>query len=152
MINYGADAGKLAVIVDIIDHNRFIDIAHLAINHRLCGIYSAKKKKQAGWERSEALALIEGPTTGVARTQYAFRRLTLTPLVVKVPRAAGQAVLKAAIEKQGLAASWAKTSWAKKIDARAKRAGASDFDRFKLMKYKKLRREIVNKSVKTIKA
>ncbi|KAG0309567.1 hypothetical protein BGZ97_013030 [Linnemannia gamsii] len=58
MVNYGPDAGKLAVIVDIIDHNR---------------------------------ALVEGPTTGIARGAYAFRRLTLTPLVVKVPRNAGQA-------------------------------------------------------------
>ncbi|KAF9997854.1 hypothetical protein BGZ79_008456 [Entomortierella chlamydospora] len=119
MINYGPDAGKLAVIVDIIDHNR---------------------------------ALIEGPTTGIARTSYAFRRLTLTPLVIKVPRNAGQAVLKAAIEKQDLAGSWAKTSWAKKIASRAQRAANTDFDRFKLQKYKKLRREIVNKAVKTTKA
>ncbi|KAF9361434.1 hypothetical protein BGX26_003178 [Mortierella sp. AD094] len=119
MVNYGPDAGKLAVIVDIIDHNR---------------------------------ALIEGPTTGIARTAYAFRRLTLTPLIVKVPRNAGQTVLKAAIEKQDLAGSWAKTSWAKKISSRAQRAANTDFDRFKLQKYKKLRREIVNKAVKTTKA
>ncbi|ORZ12443.1 60S ribosomal protein L14 [Lobosporangium transversale] len=119
MINYGPDAGKLAVIVDIIDHNR---------------------------------ALIEGPTTGIPRSAHAFRRLTLTPLVIKVPRNAGQAVLKAAIQKQDLAGNWAKTSWAKKIASRAKRASNSDFDRFKLQKYKKLRREIVNKAVKTTKA
>ncbi|KAF9436632.1 hypothetical protein BGZ76_003429 [Entomortierella beljakovae] len=115
LINYGPDAGKLAVIVDIIDHNR---------------------------------ALIEGPTTGISRTAYAFRRLTLTPLVIKVPRNAGQAVLKAAIEKQDLAGSWVKTSWAKKIASRAQRASNSDFDRFKIQKYKKLRREIVNKATK----
>ncbi|KAF9936510.1 hypothetical protein BGZ67_002279 [Mortierella alpina] len=119
MVNYGPDAGKLAVIVDIIDHNR---------------------------------ALVEGPTTGIARGAYAFRRLTLTPLVVKIPRNAGQTVLKAAIEKQDLAASWAKTSWAKKIASRAQRAANTDFDRFKLQKYKKLRREIVNKAVKATKA
>ncbi|KAF9926650.1 hypothetical protein FBU30_003794 [Linnemannia zychae] len=119
MVNYGPDAGKLAVIVDIIDHNR---------------------------------ALIEGPTTGIARGAYAFRRLTLTPLVIKVPRNAGQVVLKAAIEKQDLAGSWAKTSWAKKIASRAQRAANTDFDRFKLQKYKKLRREIVNKAVKATKA
>ncbi|KAF9930279.1 hypothetical protein FBU30_000699 [Linnemannia zychae] len=119
MINYGPDAGKLAVIVDIIDHNR---------------------------------ALVEGPTTGIARTAYAFRRLTLTPLVVKIPRGVGHAALKAAIEKQDLAASWAKTSWAKKIASRAQRSANTDFDRFKLQKYKKLRREIVNKAVKATKA
>ncbi|KAF9309554.1 hypothetical protein BG003_009620 [Podila horticola] len=119
MVNFGPDAGKLAVIVDIIDHNR---------------------------------ALVEGPTTGIARGAYAFRRLTLTPLVVKVPRNAGQAVLKAAIEKQDLAGSWAKTSWAKKIASRAQRAANTDFDRFKLQKYKKQRRAIVDVAVKAIKA
>ena len=64
--------------------------------------------------------------------------MTLTPLVVKVPRNAGQTVLKAAIEKQDLAGNWAKTSWAKKIQSRVTRAANTDFDRFKLMKYKKL--------------
>ncbi|KAI8363524.1 60S ribosomal protein L14 [Mortierella sp. GBAus27b] len=119
LINYGPDAGKLAVIVDIIDHNR---------------------------------ALIEGPTTGIPRVVFAFRRLTLTPLTIKVPRGAGQKVLKAAIEKQDLAGNWAKTSWAKKIASRGKRAANSDFDRFKLQKYKKIRREIVNKAAKAKKA
>ncbi|KAG0269833.1 hypothetical protein DFQ27_001953 [Actinomortierella ambigua] len=119
MVNYGADAGKLAVIVDIIDHNR---------------------------------ALIEGPTTGISRQAYAFKRLTLTPLVVKIPRAAGAKALKAAIEKQDVAGSWAKTAWAKKIAARSKRASNSDFDRFKLAKFKRVRREIVDKAVKATKA
>ncbi|KAF9366758.1 hypothetical protein BGX34_008716 [Mortierella sp. NVP85] len=115
MINYGPDAGKLAVIVDIIDHNR---------------------------------ALIEGPTTGIARSAHAFRRLTLTPLTIKVPRGVGQKALKAAIEKQDVAGNWAKTSWAKKVASRTKRAANSDFDRFKLAKYKKIRRDIVNKAPK----
>ncbi|KAG0226004.1 hypothetical protein BGW42_003959 [Actinomortierella wolfii] len=119
MVNYGADAGKLAVIVDIIDHNR---------------------------------ALIEGPTTGIPRQAYAFKRLTLTPLVIKFPRGAGSKVVKAAIEKQDVAGNWAKTAWAKKIAARAKRAANTDFDRFKLAKYKRLRREIVDKAVKATKA
>ncbi|KAG0240781.1 hypothetical protein BGX31_001669 [Mortierella sp. GBA43] len=119
LINYGPDAGKLAVIVDIIDHNR---------------------------------ALVEGPTTGIPRSAIAFRRLTLTPLTLKVARGAGQKVLKAAIEKQDIAGNWAKTSWAKKIASRTQRASNSDFDRFKLQKYKKIRREIVNKAAKAHKA
>ncbi|KAF9970602.1 hypothetical protein BGZ65_011012, partial [Modicella reniformis] len=69
-----------------------------------------------------------------------------------VPRNAGQKVLKAAIAKQDLSGNWAKTSWAKKVASRSTRSSNSDFDRFKLQKYKKLRREIVNKASKSANA
>ncbi|KAI8379735.1 ribosomal protein L14-domain-containing protein, partial [Radiomyces spectabilis] len=104
LLSYGADSGKLAVIVDIVDHNR---------------------------------ALIEGPTTGVSRQAYPFRRMTLTPLVVKgLPRAAGQKVVKKYLEKNETIAAWNKTAWAKKLEQRQVRSNLSDFDRFKLMKFK----------------
>ncbi|KAI8375930.1 ribosomal protein L14-domain-containing protein [Radiomyces spectabilis] len=108
LLNYGADSGKLAVIVDIVDHNR---------------------------------ALIDGPTTGVARQAYPYRRLTLTSLVVKgLPRAAGQKVVKKYLEKNATIAAWEKTAWAQKLAQRETRANLSDFDRFKLMKFKAQRR------------
>ncbi|KAK9768770.1 hypothetical protein K7432_000291, partial [Basidiobolus ranarum] len=57
LLNHGPEAGKLAVIVEILDHNR---------------------------------AIVDGPTTGVSRQAYAYRRLTMTPLVVKrLPRWVG---------------------------------------------------------------
>lgn len=93
----------MAVIVDIVDHNR---------------------------------ALIDGPTTGVARQALAYRQLVLTPIVVKVPRNAGQTALKKAIEKSQVEAAWNKTAWAKKLEQRKIRAGLSDFDRYKLLKLK----------------
>ncbi|CEJ00037.1 Putative 60S ribosomal protein L14e [Rhizopus microsporus] len=108
LINSGADAGKLAVIIDIVDHNR---------------------------------ALIDGPTTGVARQAFPFRRMVLTPIVIKnLPRSIGQGALKKAIEKSDVVAAWNKTAWAKKIEQRNVRASLSDFDRFKLLKYKNQRR------------
>ncbi|KAG0746478.1 hypothetical protein G6F57_008420 [Rhizopus arrhizus] len=108
LINSGADAGKLAVIVDIVDHNR---------------------------------ALIDGPTTGVARQAFPFRRMVLTPLVLKsLPRNVGQTALKKALEKSEVVAAWNKTAWAKKIEQRSVRASLSDFDRFKLTKFKNQRR------------
>jgi len=111
MINFGEDAGKLAVIVDIIDHNR---------------------------------ALIHGPTTGVKRHSHSFRRLTLTPLVVKdLPRGIGHKSLVQILEKQDIMGQWSKTAWAVKLDNRVKRAALTDFDRFKLMKLKKQRRPII---------
>merc|ERR1712080_590924 len=54
LLNDGPSAGKLATIVEIIDHNR---------------------------------ALIDGPSTGVPRQPFTYRRLVLTPYVLKkLPR------------------------------------------------------------------
>ncbi|KAI9487253.1 MAG: 60S ribosomal protein L14e [Benjaminiella poitrasii] len=119
LLNYGADAGKLAVIVDIIDHNR---------------------------------ALVEGPTTGVVRQSFPFRRMVLTPLVLnKLPRNVGQTALKKALEKNDIVGAWAKTAWAKKIEQRKVRANLTDFDRFKLAKLKNQHRFAVASAVKAAK-
>ncbi|RUS26574.1 ribosomal protein L14-domain-containing protein, partial [Jimgerdemannia flammicorona] len=113
-INFGENAGKLAVIIDIIDHNR---------------------------------ALIDGPTTGVSRHAHAFRRLTLTPIVIKnLPRAAGQTTVKKFFENADVLGKWGKTAWAQKLANRTKRAKNSDFDRFKLAKLKKQRRAIISRN------
>ncbi|CAO3598747.1 unnamed protein product [Absidia cylindrospora] len=102
------DTGKLAVIVEIIDHNR---------------------------------ALIDGPTTGVERQAFPYRRLTLTPLVVKdLPRGAGHKTVKKYLEQSDVLSAWEKTAWAAKIRTRQTRAGLSDFDRFKVQKFKSQRR------------
>ncbi|KAI8365127.1 60S ribosomal protein L14 [Blakeslea trispora] len=119
LINHGADAGKLAVIVDIIDHNR---------------------------------ALIDGPTTGVVRQAFAYKRLVLTPLVLKdLPRNIGKAALAKALEKNETVAAWNKTAWAQKIEQRKVRANLNDFDRFKLAKLKNQRRFAVGSAVKAAK-
>jgi large subunit ribosomal protein L14e len=94
----------LAVIIDIVDHNR---------------------------------ALIDGPTTGVSRQSFPFRRMVLTPLVLKsLPRGVGNKALIKSLEKNETVATWNKSSWAKKLEQRKVRAGLSDFDRFKLLKLK----------------
>ncbi|RCI05826.1 hypothetical protein CU098_013320 [Rhizopus stolonifer] len=115
LINHGVDAGKLAVIVDIIDHNR---------------------------------ALIDGPTTGVVRQAFPYKRLVLTPLVLKnLPRNVGKTALAKALEKNETVAAWNKTAWAKKLEQRKARAGLSDFDRFKLAKLKNQRRFTLGSAV-----
>ncbi|KAG2192739.1 hypothetical protein INT47_011658, partial [Mucor saturninus] len=115
LVNYGPDAGKLAVIVDIIDHNR---------------------------------ALIDGPTTGVVRQAFSYRRMVLTPLVIKdLPRNVGQTALVKALEKNKVVAAWEQTAWAKKLEQRKVRAGLSDFDRFKVSKLKNQRRFAVGAAV-----
>ncbi|CAO3633190.1 unnamed protein product [Cunninghamella blakesleeana] len=107
LLNQGPESGKLAVIVEIIDHNR---------------------------------ALIDGPSTGVSRQSYNYRDLSLTPLVIaKLPRNAGQKVVKKYWEKADVSATWEKSAWAKKIQTRKVRAQLSDFDRFKAQKLKSQR-------------
>ncbi|GAA5806631.1 60S ribosomal protein L14 [Helicostylum pulchrum] len=119
LINYGPESGKLAVIVDIIDHNR---------------------------------ALIDGPTTGVSRKAFAFRRMVLTPLVIKdLPRNVGQTALVKALEKAQIVASWEKSAWAKKLEQRKVRASLTDFDRFKVSKLKNKRRFAVASACKAAK-
>ncbi|KAF0447604.1 putative 60S ribosomal protein L14e [Gigaspora margarita] len=118
-LNSGDDAGKLAVIVDIIDHNR---------------------------------ALIDGPTTGVARHAHAFRRLTLTDLVIKdFPRGGRSNIVRKYFEKEDILEKWNQTAWAKKLENRKKKAALTDFDRFKLLKLKKQRRRIVQVEVACLK-
>ncbi|KAI9342136.1 60S ribosomal protein L14e [Pilaira anomala] len=119
LINYGPDAGKLAVIVDIIDHNR---------------------------------ALIDGPTTGVTRQAFAYRRMVLTSLVIKdLPRNVGQSALVKALEKSQVVASFEKSAWAKKLEQRKVRASLTDFDRFKVSKLKNKRRFAVASACKVAK-
>ncbi|ORZ08961.1 ribosomal protein L14-domain-containing protein [Absidia repens] len=115
LLNTGADAGKLAVVIEIIDHRR---------------------------------ALIEGPTTGVARQPFSYNHLTLTPLVVNgLPRGAGQKVVKKYLAKTDAIAKWDKTAWAQKIATRKTRAALSDFDRFKVQKMKAQRRFALGSAV-----
>lgn len=82
-------------------------------------------------------AVIDGPTTGVARQPYSFKRLVLTNLVVKsLPRNAGSKIVKEYVEKNNIVAAWEKTAWAQKLKTREVRANLTDFERFKLRKLK----------------
>ena len=107
-LSVGPYAGKLAVIAEIVDHNR---------------------------------ALIDGPSTGVARHVQSYSNLILTPYVVPgLPRAAGSTALAKFWEKSGVQAKWDASSWAKRLAARKTRAALTDFERFQVMRLKKTRR------------
>ena len=95
--------------------------------------------------------LIDGPETGVVRQIISFKRVMLTDHVVKIGRSARAATIKAAWKKADVQALWDKSSWAKKIANKGKRAGLSDFGRFKVMVAKKQKRTIVDKAVKEMK-
>ncbi|KAJ3501574.1 hypothetical protein NMY22_g18880 [Coprinellus aureogranulatus] len=114
MIKGGPSSGRIAVITEIIDHNR---------------------------------AIIDGPTTSVPRQSFPYKHLTLTPFKVTIPRAAGTAVVKKTVEKEGVVEKWNQSKWAQKREAAEKRRSLSDFDRFKVMVQKKQRRDVVRKAL-----
>lgn len=64
-------------------------------------------------------ALIDGPSTSVARQAIPYRKLVLTPYTIaKLPRGAGSGAVKKAFEKSGVAEKWAASAWSKKLEAR----------------------------------
>ena len=78
-------------------------------------------------------ALVDGPSTGVARQPLQFRRMALTDIKVKVSRSARAKQLKSAWTKEDVLGQWAKTSWAKKVAKKTLRANSTDFSRFQTM-------------------
>ena len=114
MITYGADNGKLAVIIDVIDANK---------------------------------VMVDGPLTGVARQPLQLRRLALTEITINISKGARANQINKAWKKDEVDAKWTKTSWAKKVATRAKRANLNDFGRFKVMLARKAKSAVVAKAV-----
>merc|ERR1712194_368268 len=89
--------------------------------------------------------IVDGPesVTGVRRHMMPVKRLSLTDLTSKIPRAAREKTLKLALEKDDTMNRWKATAWAKKLQAKEARSKMTDFDRFKLMVAKKRRAQVV---------
>ncbi|XP_052580524.1 60S ribosomal protein L14 [Peromyscus californicus insignis] len=95
-------------------------------------------------------ALVDGPCTRVRRQAMPFKCMQLTDFILKFPHSARQKYVRKAWEKADINAKWAATRWAKKIDARERKAKMTDFDRFKVMKAKKMRNRIIKTEVKKL--
>merc|ERR1719183_102354 len=76
------------------------------------------------------------------------KRLSLTDLKTKIPRAAREKTLRKALEADGSISKWGETAWAKKLKIQKVRSEMSDFDRFKLYKAKKNRSKLVKTALK----
>ncbi|XMA09055.1 hypothetical protein WAI453_001846 [Rhynchosporium graminicola] len=124
LIAEGPAEGKLAAIVEIIDHKRAL----------IDGPSTDTK-------------------TAVPRQSIALAKVILTPLVLeKLPRAARTGVVKAQWEKAGIEAKWQESAWAKKRSQKERRTALTDFERFKVMRLRKQQRFEVRKSLAKIKA
>ncbi|PGH11785.1 hypothetical protein AJ79_04686 [Helicocarpus griseus UAMH5409] len=109
LIRSGPYTGKLAAIVEIIDHKRVL------------------VDGPAGQENKV-----------VPRHALALSTVTLTPFTIpKLPRAAGTGPVKKLWEKEEIDAKWANSTFAKKKEQADRRRNLTDFERFKVMRLKK---------------
>eukprot|EP00069_Balaena_mysticetus_P019064 bmy_11771T0 len=76
-----------------------------------------------------------------------FKCMQLTDFILKFPHSARQKYVREAWEKADINAKWAATRWAKKIEAREKKAKMTDFDRYKVMKARKMRNRLIKLEV-----
>uniref|UniRef100_A0A2K6KXX8 Large ribosomal subunit protein eL14 n=1 Tax=Rhinopithecus bieti TaxID=61621 RepID=A0A2K6KXX8_RHIBE len=86
-------------------------------------------------------ALVDGPCTQVRRQAMPFKCMQLTDFILKFPHSARQKYVRQAWQKADINTKWAATRWAKKIEVRERKAKMTDFDRFKVMKAKKMRND-----------
>jgi large subunit ribosomal protein L14e len=91
--------------------------------------------------------LIDGPKLGVARQVINLRRLSLTPIVIKITKGARTGYLKEAIEKQKLVEQWNASPAGQKLKKKEVRAKLTDFERFEAMVLQRKRSSMVKKLV-----
>uniref|UniRef100_A0A8C5XSD6 Large ribosomal subunit protein eL14 n=1 Tax=Microcebus murinus TaxID=30608 RepID=A0A8C5XSD6_MICMU len=84
-------------------------------------------------------ALVDGPCTQVVP----FKCMWLTDFILKCPHGACQKDIRQAWQKADINTRRAATRWAKKIEARERKAKMTDFDHFKIMKAKKMSNRII---------
>ncbi|EHA46376.1 hypothetical protein MCOR27_004646 [Pyricularia oryzae] len=124
LINDGPNAGKLATIVEIIDHKRVL---------------------VDGPSSDSNLA--------IARQSVPLSQAVLTGHVIpNLPRGARSGAVKAAWEKAEVDSKWKNSNWAKKADRQVRRGALTDFDRFKVMRLKKRARFEERKALAKVKA
>ncbi|KAL1887510.1 hypothetical protein Sste5346_010171 [Sporothrix stenoceras] len=125
LLQSGPSAGRLAAIVEIIDHKRVL-------------VDGPASDANPG---------------GVARQAVALADVLLTAIVVeKLPRAARSGAVKAAWEKSEVDSKWTATNWYKKRVQNERRKALTDFDRFKVLRLKKQRRFEERKALAKVKA
>ncbi|KAH7316581.1 ribosomal protein L14 [Stachybotrys elegans] len=117
-------AGRLAAIVEIVDHKRVL-----------------------------VEGPSSNPELVVPRQSVPLSKCLLSSLSVEgLNRGARHASLKEDWEKSEIDAKWKETNWAKKRDQIARRKALTDFDRFKVLRLKKQRRFEERKALSKIKA
>nr|XP_058919042.1 large ribosomal subunit protein eL14-like [Kogia breviceps] len=95
-------------------------------------------------------ALVDGPCTQVRRQAMPFKCMRLTDFILKFPYSSWKKYVREAWEKADINAQRAATRWARKIEAREKKAKMTDFDRYKVMKARKMNNRLIKLEVKKL--
>jgi large subunit ribosomal protein L14e len=139
-------SGRLAAIVEIIDHKR------VCLNRR-----NALFKIGANIDNDIPQVLVEGPSTDselvVPRQSVPLSKCLLSQLTVEgLNRGARHASLKKQWESSEIDNKWKESNWAKKRDQIARRKALTDFERFQVLRLKKQRRFEERKALAKVKA
>ncbi|XP_012264905.1 60S ribosomal protein L14 [Athalia rosae] len=86
--------------------------------------------------------LIDGPASNIPRGQMRLSQLHLTKFRLRFPYTGSTRVVRKAWEAGKIDELWSQSMWAKKVEAKKKRAALSDFDRFKLRKARQVRNKL----------
>jgi len=86
--------------------------------------------------------IIDAP--GLKRQTINLNRIELTKFKISMLHGARTKTVNKAWAAADVDKQWAESAWAKTLARKALRAGANDFQRFKVMKLKQARRQIIN--------
>ncbi|KAG5339257.1 RL14 protein, partial [Acromyrmex charruanus] len=86
--------------------------------------------------------LIDSPLSGVSRGEMRLDQLHLTKFRLRFPFSGSSRVVRKAWDAANINELWKETMWAKKVEAKKKRAELNDFDRFKLHKARQIRNKL----------
>ena len=96
--------------------------------------------------------LVQGLKGGVRRQELSLRRVTLTDDKIDIKRGAKRDEVLKAIDAYKLEEKFKKSTFAKKVELRQKRANLTDFDRFKVMRLRQKRAALRHKATKGTKS
>ncbi|RLM01553.1 hypothetical protein CFD26_108617 [Aspergillus turcosus] len=124
LIRSGPYTGKLAAIVEIIDHKRVLVDGPSTEENKI-----------------------------VPRHALPLAHTTLTPFVIpRLPRAAGTGPVKKLWEQNEIDGKWAKSSIAQKTERAERRKNLTDFERFKVLRLRKQARYEIQKAHAKVRA
>ncbi|KYN13579.1 60S ribosomal protein L14 [Trachymyrmex cornetzi] len=98
--------------------------------------------KRFFYTTSFSLVLVDSPLSGVSRGEMRLNELHLTKFRLRFPFSGSSRVVRKAWDTANINELWKETMWAKKLEAKKKRAELNDFDRFKLRKARQIRNKL----------
>ncbi|KAJ5263419.1 Ribosomal protein L14 [Penicillium angulare] len=163
LIRSGPFAGKLAAIVEIVDHRRKEEEAKgdMEKDRPIKGAghleRTTTETTAALWDNLLTVVLVDGPSGEeqkiVPRHVLPLAHATLTHFTIpQLPRAAGTGPVKKLWAKNEIDGKWAKSNFAQKTDRTERRKNLTDFERFKVLRLRKQARYEVQKSYAKVRA